>query len=120
MTVRPNDKLAELARADAEAVRSHNRAIRDKWRDPDRRRQLFERAVRLRQDDAGLPDFQVIPDERDPAGLLVSSEELLVRREDLAGRSEALRRNGMVDVPIQALGGRVSRLVTQAGAPRCD
>jgi hypothetical protein len=120
MTVRPNQKLAELARADADAVREHNCVVGDRWGDPDRRRQLYERAVRLRRDDPDLPDFQVLPDERDRAGLLVSSEELLVRREDLPGRSDALRRNGMAHVPIEALGGRVSRLVVLTDAPPCD
>ena len=114
MTVRPDDADA----ADAQVVQRHDDSVGDTWRDPERRRRLFERAVRLRKSDPDLPDFQLVEDERDGAGLLVSSEELLVRREDLAGRDDALRRRGMVAQPIEALGGRVARLVAEPGAPR--
>jgi len=117
MTVRPAEVLAQ---ADAEAVREHNYSVGDRWRDPARRRQLFERAVRLRQEDPDLPDFQVLPDDRDRAGLLVSSEELLLRREDVAGCSDALRRAGLAHVPVDVLGGRISRLVVQSDAPPRD
>jgi hypothetical protein len=114
MTVRPGDPES----ADAEVVQRHVKAVGKTWRDPVRRRRLFERAVRLREEHPGLPDFQVIPDARDAAGLLVSSEELLVRREDLAGRDDAVRRNGLVPEPVAALGGRVVRLVPAPGGPR--
>lgn len=116
MTVRPSDPDA----VDADAVRKHDEIVRKTWHDRERRRQLFDRAVRLRQDDPRLPNFQVIADDRDPAGLLVSSEELLVRREDLVGRAAALQRSGMVAVPVETLGGRVSRLVPEPQAPRRD
>ena len=99
-------------------MQRHDDSVGDTWRDPERRRRLFERAVRLRKSDPGLPDFQLVEDERDGAGLLVSSEELLVRREDLTGRDDALRRRGMVAQPIEALGGRVARLVAEPNAPR--
>jgi Subtilase family len=114
MTVRP----AHPDAVDAEVVQRHVETVGDSWRDPVRRRRLFDRAVRLRKADPRLPDFQVIPDERDGAGLLVSSAELLIRREDLAGREDAFGRSGMVAEPVEALGGRVARLVPATGAPR--
>ena len=114
MTVRPGGPGS----ADAEVVQRHARVVGETWRDPGRRRELFERAVRLREEDPDLPDFQLIDDDRDDAGLLVSSEELLVRREDLAGRDDAVRRNGLVPEPVDALGGRVVRLVPAPGGPR--
>src|SRR5215211_963867 len=107
MTVRSSDPDV----VDADAVQRHDEIVRKTWPDAQRRRRLFDRAVRLRRDNPDLPDFQVIEDDRDSAGLLVSSEELLVRREDLVGRDEAIRDNGMAAVPVEALGGRVSRLV---------
>lgn len=109
---------ADPGSLDAKAVQRHSDAVGDRWRDPRRRRALFERAVRLRRADPRLPDFELIADARDPAGLLVSSEELLVRRQDLAGRDDALRRSGMVPEPVEALGGRVVRLLPERGVRR--
>jgi hypothetical protein len=111
-------RLTHADRVDADAVLRHAEIVRDSWRDPVRRRQLFERAVRLRKDNPELPDFEVIDDAQDRAGLLVSSEELLVRREDLTGREDALRRRDMVAEPVEALGGRVARLVADPRSPR--
>lgn len=114
MTVRP----ADAESLDAEAVHRHLKTVGESWGDPVRRRALFDRAVRLRREDPTLPDFQVIEDGRDRAGLLVSSEELLVRAESLAGKDDAVRRNGLVAEPVEGLGGRLFRLVPAPGAAR--
>ncbi len=105
---------------DAKAVQRHDKVVGESWQDTARRRQLFERAVRLRRQDPELPDFQVVDDERDGAGLLVSSEELLVRREDLVDRDDVIRRNGLVTEPVEALGGRLVRLVAAPGVAPVD
>src|SRR5918994_1553686 len=92
MTVRPGDPES----ADAEVVQRHVKAVGKTWRDPVRRRRLFERAVRLRGEHPGLPDFPVIPDARVAAlggGVVRLVPAPGGPRRSVVGRSADLRRD---------------------------
>lgn len=96
------------AQADAQTIQRHAERVGDSWSDIDLRRRLIDRAVDLRREDRGLPDFQAVPDGRGDQ-VLVAVDELLVKTEDLGEREGDLPPGTRTTV-LEGLGGRVTRL----------
>jgi hypothetical protein len=112
MTVRPGyDEAEQAKRADIQRIWEHAERFGFSWGDIGRRRRFLQRAVRLRRDDPLLPDFDLVPDGPEGAGLLVSSDHLLVRSADLEGRDEIIGRRRMRAVPVEWASRRLARLV---------
>ncbi|HST64853.1 MAG TPA: S8/S53 family peptidase [Mycobacteriales bacterium] len=97
------------AEADVRTIEDHAISTEGRWQRPGLLRRLYEQAAERRRRDPRLPDFEVVEDERG-APLLVASDELLVRAEDLAGRESALPPGAARPEPVPGTGGRVLRL----------
>jgi hypothetical protein len=101
----------QAARADAGTIEEHAARTGARWRDADLVRSALDLAVERRRRDPRLPDFEVVRDDRGTP-VLVASDELLIRAEDVRGREDLLPAAAR---PVPGTGGRVLRLPLAPG-----